>query len=633
VSGNTLLTITSTSGATLLTLVVSPQNPVIADAGATQAFTATGYYSDGSTQNLTSSVAWSSSNSGVATVNSSGTATSQSLASGLTAGFTTIQATDGSVAGASILSVTLHTGNGFAGVFTQHSDISRTGQNVNETALTTSNVKSGTFGKLFADTVDGYIYAQPLYVPNVTISGTKHNVIYVATENDSVYAFDADTGGSALWHASLIDTAHGAASGATAASGDTPPIACEDLVPTVGTTSTPVIDPSGGTMYVEAESSEGGSIVHRLHAIDITTGNEKSQGPVIIAATVTGTGDGSSGSSLSFNPARHLNRPGLLWLNGEVYLGYASLCDTTPYHGWVFAYNAATFTQNAVFITTANGSDGGFWNSGSGLSADSNGNLFLASGNGTFDTTNVPATMLGDSIMKLNLVGSSLMLEDYFTPYNQAYLSANDEDLGSGGVLMLPAQPGSNPDELFLVSKQGTFYLVDRDQMTTGNEHYCGTCTSDPEIVEEVQYASSGLWSMPAYWNETIYMCGEVDSVQSYPLTDGLFNSNGTSSSSSPEQIGFPGATPSVSANGTTNGIVWIIDSSHYAGSEYGGPGVGPAVMHAYDATNLATELYNTTQSSSDKAGNAVKFTVPTIANGKVYIGTQTEVDVYGILP
>ena len=457
------LTVSSSSGATLETLVVSPQNPAIADGGATQAFAATGLYSDGSTQNLTSSVVWTSTNTAVATVSASGTATSLTLASGKTAGYTTIQALDGSVTGASILSVTLHTGNGFAGVFTQHNDVSRTGQNVNETTLTTLNVKSGTFGKLFADAVDGYIFAQPLYVPNVAISGgTAHNVIYVTTENDSVYAFDADTGGAALWHASLIDAAHGAATGAAPVSGEND-LGCEDLVPNVGSTSTPVIDPSSGTMYVEAESKENGNFIHRLHAIDITSGAEKSQGPVVISATVPGTGDGSSGGSLTFSAVRHLNRPGLLWLNGEVYLGYASLCDTTPYHGWLFAYNAATFTQNAVFVTTPNGSDGGFWNSGSGLAADSNGNLYLASGNGTFDTTNVPATMLGDSIIKINLLGNSLVLEDYFTPYNQAYLSANDEDLGSGGVLLLPSSAWRQPGRIVRGQQAGNI-LFDRSR-------------------------------------------------------------------------------------------------------------------------------------------------------------------------
>ncbi len=624
------LTVTSSSGATLETLMVSPQNPVIADNSATQAFTATGLYSDGSTQNLTSSVVWTSTNTAVATVSASGTATSLPLASGKTAGYTTIQAVDGSVTGASILSVTLHTGNGFAGVFTQHNDISRTGQNVNETTLTTSNVKTPTFSKKFADPVDGYIYGQPLYVPNVAISGgTTHNVIYVTTENDSVYAFDADTSGAALWHASLIDTAHGAASGATPVSSGANGTDCEDLTPTVGTTSTPVIDPSSGIMYVEADSTENGNIVHRLHAIDIITGLEKGPGHVVITATVPGTGDGSSGGSLSFNALRHINRPGLLWLNGEVYLGYSSLCDTTPYHGWLFAYNAATFTQNAVFVTTPNASDGGFWNSGAGLTSDSNGNLFLASGNGTFDTTNVPATQLGDSILKIRLVGSSLVLEDYFTPYNQAYLSSADYDLGSGGVLLLPTQPGSNPDELFEVNKQGTFYLIDRDEMTAGNEHYCSnSCTSDPEIIQEYQYNASGMFSVPAFWNETIYLCGQVDTLQAFPLSNGVLASS-TPSSVSPETIQFPGSTPSVSANGSANGIVWIIDSSMYAPAPVG-MGLGPAVLHAYDATNLGTELYNTSQVAGDTAGDAVKFTVPTIANGKVYIGTQTELDVYG---
>ena len=300
-------------------------------------------------------------------------------------------------------------GNGFAGVFTQHSDIGRTGQNVNETALTLANVNSTSFGKLFAQTVDGQLYAQPLYVPNVTIAGQTHNVIYVATEADSVYAFDADsnTGANAnpLWRASLIDTAHGAAAGATpvdAVNG----INCNALVPLVGVTSTPVIDPSTNTMYVVAKSAESKGYVQRLHAIDITTGAEKSQGSAVIAGSVSGTGDGSSNGTLAFNPQMHLNRPGLLLLNGVVYVGFASNCDTPPFHGWVFAYDAATSSLRAVYVSTPNGSDGGIWNSGAGLSGDSNANLYIATGNGTFDTAQIPATNLGDSIVKLFLNGS-----------------------------------------------------------------------------------------------------------------------------------------------------------------------------------------------------------------------------------
>jgi len=627
ISGSTTLTVTGSS-VTLLRLVVNPQYPKIADNGAMQAFTATGHYSDGSTHDLTSTATWTSSNTNVATVNASGTATSGTLSSGQSAGYTSIQAAVGSIKGVSILSVTNHTGNGFAGVFMHHSDISRTGQNVNETTLTTANVTSATFGKLFSQAVDGYVYAQPLYVPNVTIGGTTHNVIYVATEGDSVYAFDADnnTGANAnpLWHANLIDTAHGAAAGATTVNVQTAlDSICTDVVPQVGITSTPTIDPSSGTMYVETNSQEGSAFVHRLHAIDITTGNEKLPGPATISASVSTTGDGSSGGTLTFDGLRQMNRPGLLLLNGIIYVAYASHCDDLPFHGWLFAYDAKTLTQQAVYVTTPNGGLGGFWMSGAGVAGDSNGNIFIATGNGDFDTTNVPATELGDSILKLSLSGGTLNLLDYFTPYDQGTLENNDNDLGSGGVLLLPDQGGSHPHELVQVGKEGTIYVVDRDQMTTLDEHYCPptTCTSDPEIAQELQVAiPKGLWGTPAYWNNTLYFWGILDHLRAYSLSNGQLSTSPVSTSTISSN--YPGWTPSVSSNGTSNGILWVID-------------VYQSLLRAFDATNLTTEFYDSGQAAGnrDQAGVGVKFTTPTIANGKVYIGTRTEIDVYGLCP
>ncbi len=329
VQGSSNLTVDS---ATLAEVVVTPQNPSISDSGVTQPFAAAGYFSDGSNFDLTSLAVWSSTNAQVASVNSTGLATSVPLPNSQSVGFTSIRAVVGTVRGVSILTVTNHTGNGFAGVFTQHNDNGRTGQNLNETALTPSNVNSTSFGKLFAQAVDGQVYAQPLYVPNVSIAGHSHNVIYVATEADSVFAFDADsnTGANAnpLWHASLIDTAHGAAQGATPVD-SVNGINCNALVPLVGVTSTPVIDPSTNTMYVVAKSAENKTYVQRLHAIDIATGAERPQGSVVIAGSVPGTGDGNSNGTLSFDPEMHLNRPGLLLLNGVVYVGFASNCDNT----------------------------------------------------------------------------------------------------------------------------------------------------------------------------------------------------------------------------------------------------------------------------------------------------------------
>jgi hypothetical protein len=533
--------------------------------------------------------------------------------------------------------VTNHTSNssGFAGVLTQHNDIGRTGQNLSETVLTPTNVNTTTFGKKFSQAVDGFIYAQPLYVPNVTIGGSVHNVIYVATEGDSVYAFDADsntgTGAGLLWHASVIDTAHGAAAGAKTVNIEaTLDSGCSDLIPQVGITSTPVIDPSSGTMYLEATSEENGAFIHRLHALDITTGDEKAPGPVAITARVPGTGAGSSGGMVSLDGLHHLNRPGLLWLNGVLYLAYASHCDDGPYHGWLFSYNAGTFTQTSLLITTPNGSDGGFWMSGAGVAGDSNANIFIASGNGDFDTTHIPATELGDTIMKLFYPGTStLSLLDYFTPYDQSSLSSGDVDLGSGGVLLLPDQAGNVTHELVEAGKEGTIYVINRDQMTANNLHYCQTdCNNkDAQITQEIQGEIDGLWSMPAYFNGTVYFGGAGDSLKSFPLTSGSLSA--TPSETSSHSFGFPGATPAASANGNTNGIIWVIDTSDYGTP---GPGPGPAVLYAYAAGSLSA-LWNSSLSAGDAAGDAVKFAVPTIANGKVYIGTQTELDVYGTLP
>jgi Bacterial Ig-like domain (group 2) len=625
VSGSTTLTVAARS-VTLMVLVVSPQNPVLSDAGSTQSFTAIGHYSDGSTQDLTNSATWSSSSTSAATVNASGLATSEPLPAGQPAGYTSIKATVGTIAGASILSVTNHTSNasGFAGVFTQHNDNFRTGQNPNETILTPMTVKSSTtFGKKFSQAIDGYAYAQPLYVPHVTIGGASHNVVFVATENDSVYAFDADSNAGAaaspLWQANLISAAHGAAAGATPVSSGQ--ANCGDLVPKIGITSTPVIDPSTATMYVETKSSEGGNFVHRLHALDITTGNEKFSGPAVISASVS-----ASGGTVTFDALHHLNRPGLLWLNGLIYLAYASHCDNPPYHGWLFAYDASTLSQRAAFLTTpeatSNGGLAGFWMSGAGIAADSDANIFITTGNGDFDTTNIPAQLLGDTVMKLFFNGASVSLLDYFTPYDQGSLDGGDTDLGSGGTLLLPDQPGANTHELIQVGKSGTIYVINRDEFTAGNLHYCKTCTTiNTQIAQEIQGAVGGLWNMPAYWNNSVYFVGAGDSLKSFSLVNGTFPTSASASTGA--AIGYPGATPSVSSNGNSNGIVWVIQASG-----------GAAVLHAYDPANGLASLYSSSgQGDRDTAGSGVKFSVPTIANGKVFVGTQTELDVYGALP
>src|SRR5580658_5110900 len=500
-------------------------------------------------------------------------------------------------------------------------DNGRTGQNTSETILTPSNVTAGVFGKLFALGVDGAVVAQPLYMANLTISGVKHNVVFVATENDSVYAYDADsnTGANAtyLWKASLIDTAHGAPTGATAVSGAT---SCPAAVtPFMGITSTPVIDTTTNTMYVVAFSQEGAALVNRLHALDITTGNEiaPGAGPVVINGTVSGTGDGSSSGQLVFSQLSQFIRPALLLSGGTIYVASAASCeDVGPFHGWVFAYKESNFAQTGVFVSTPNGYDGGFWMSGSGLAADTSGNVYGVTGNGTFDVNNVPATELGDTILKLG--ANTLSLTDYFTPWNQSTMDGNDDDLGSGGLIVLPTQGGSYPDLLVQAGKLGAIYLVNRDQMTTLNQHYCSTCSgTDTNIVQELPGAIGGMWSSPAYWNGNVYFWGQYDNPKMFSITNGLLSSTPTFTATTTGT--FFGQTPAVSSNGTANGVVWFISHSK------------EAILYAYNATNL-TPLYNSDQVPTDIAGTWSKFMGPVISNGKVYVGTTTEVDVYGLL-
>src|SRR6516225_1343109 len=520
-------------------------------------------------------------------------------------------------------------------VLTQHNDNARTGQNTSETILNTSNVNVNQFGKLFAMPSDGQVYAQPLYVPGVTINGAVHNIVVIATENDSVYAYDADSSGAPLWKASMVDAAHGAGgSGPETALNSATTTGCTDTQPQVGITSTPVIDPASKTIYVEAKSTTNGTnYFHRLHALDLLTGNEKSPGPAVIAATVNGTGDGSSNGQLSFDNLHENNRPGLLLLNGTIYIAYASHCDSSPYHGWLFAYDTATFKQKSVYVATPNGGMGGFWMSGAGVAADANGNIFIATGNGTFDNTTVPVET-SESILKLGTTNQILTLLDYFTVQDQASLTQFDTDLGSGGVLLLPDQPGQFPHILVEAGKEGRIYVVNRDQMTTNNSHYCPPpgCSSDPEIIEEsASGAVKSMFNIAAYWNNTLYFWGVNDVLVSFPVSNGL--PDFTHGNGGPVVLGFPGAGLSVSSNGSTagTGIVWGIDSTQYGSP---GPGPGPAVLYAFDATNISSELYSSAKNTSrDKAGNATKFAVPTIANGKVYVGTSTEVDVYGLLP
>jgi hypothetical protein len=511
-------------------------------------------------------------------------------------------------------------------VTTHHYDIGRTGANTSETLLTPTNVNSTTFGRLYIAPVDGQIYAQPLYMPNVAIpnQGT-HNVVYVATENDSVYAFDADTGGAPLWHVSFL------INGATTVNWSV--VNAKDIYPQIGITGTPVIDPTTNTLYVVAETYENSACVHRLHALDITTGAEKFNGPVVITASGTGTGEGSAGGTMTFSSVLENQRPGLLLLNGYVYIGFAANGDNGNWHGWILSYNAATLQQAGAFDSSPNGIGSGFWAAGSGLAADTvnGGRLFVATGNGDYPLLgNVvpnpapqPSTSVdyGDSIIQLSVNNGVMTPTDYFTPYNTASLDGADTDVGSGGVLIPPDQTGTYPHELIQSGKQGHIYVLNRDQMTNNNSHFCNGCTTDSEILQTVT-GITGLWSMPAYWNGNVYFWGNGDSLKAYSFTGGVLSASPTSQSA--ETSGFPGSTPVVSANGTTNGIVWAVESDGYLNS--------PAILRAYNALNVSQLLYASNLTSGrDTLGQAVKFTLPMVANGKVYVGTYNQLDAFGL--
>ena len=512
-------------------------------------------------------------------------------------------------------------------VVTQHNDISRTGQDTNESLLTPGNVNNSQFGLLFSLPVDGQVYAQPLYLPGLQIGPGKHNVLFVATENDSVYAFDADSNGGSntnpLWKASLLSTAYGAASGATAVPSV---VICEDIVPQYGITGTPVIDPVAGILYVVSFTQEGTAFVLRLHALSVTTGAEMLGGPVVIHAQVSGTGNGSTGGILKFDPKWENQRNGLLLLNGILYVGFASHADNGDWHGWILSYDPSTLAQIGTYSPSPNGTGSGFWMSGDGLAADvvdpvghPFGRMFVATGNGDYSATTpyTGAMDYGDSILNLDLTNGIPAIKDEFTPSTQAALNASDGDLGSGGLVILPDQTGPYPHLLFQEGKGGSVYLINRDAM--------GGYNTTDKVVQEVASATSGngVWGGPAYWNGNIYSSETRNHLKAYSLTSGVLSSGPTSIS--PETFGFPGPGTSTSSLGTTNGILWAVETDSYDTG-------GIAILKAYDATNLANEFYSSDQiPNRDSAGSAVKFAVPTISNGKVYVGAGGQVNVYGL--
>jgi hypothetical protein len=511
----------------------------------------------------------------------------------------------------------------FTGVLTFHNDNARDGVNSLETILTPNNVNSAQFGKMFSYPVDGYIYAQPLYVPNVAIPKKGiHNVVYIATEHDSVYAFDADGLNTApLWQKSFIKPTKGVT---TVPSSDT---GSNDIVPEIGITSTPVIDTASKTLYVVAKTKIVNLKTHkiayqqRIHALALTTGAEKLGGPKLINPVMLGTGAGNANGKIPFDALRENQRAGLLLSNGIIYIAFASHGDNPPYHGLVIAYGAARLTLLGVFNNTPNGSDGGIWQAGNGPAADAQGNIYVASGNGTFDF-NDGGRDLGDSIVNLHFKrGSGFSVQSYFTPWNQAFLSSSDLDFGDSGVMLLPDQ-SVGPIHLAVTGgKDGVLYIVNRDDMGGFNS----TTNDNRQIVQELADTfTHGFFAVPAFFDGTMYICANEDFLKGFQLNAGLFPSNPNLQTTM--DFNFPGTSPAISANDVNNTIVWALKNEGYQSNS-------PTVLYAFDR-NL-NQLYDSTQAANDRdqAGGAVKFTVPTIASGRVYVGTESELDVYGVLP
>jgi hypothetical protein len=644
-----------------VTVTVAPQLAAVAATTQTQQFTAT------VTGSTNTDVIWSvdtveNGNATVGTISAGGlytppaesgmhTVTASSVANSIDSGSANVAVTD------------------LPGVFTYHNDLSRDGANTREYALTSSTVTTANFGKLFSCPVDGAVYTQPLWVPGLSINGGTHNVIFVATQHDTIFAFDADASPCVTyWQQNLLDTPHGGTAGEGPVVWEDVGYCYGDVYPEVGVTGTPVIDPTTNTIYlVSASEIPGplsgncslppGSYFHRLHALDITTGNEQANSPVTIAASVAGTGDGSSGGMVNFNSQMEHNRSGLALSNGVVYVAFSAHEDATPYHGWLLGYNASNVQQQvSVFNTTPNGvggADGGIWAGGGAPAVDSTangGDVYVSTGNGVFDEGSGMSLEndYGDSILRLtpvtgNIVtpnGLDLTLNGWFTPYDELNLEDNDTDLGSGGVVLLPDQTAAPTHLLVEIGKEGVVYLIDRDNMGQFQ------AANNSQIVQS--FNASGLWGTPAFWQNGLYTAGAGDNLKLFSFTAGSPGQFGTNpSSQSAEVFNFPDASPSISSQESSNGIAWAIDASLYGYASPNATGgincyvspvpaacTGPAILHAYDATNLGTELWNTTMAANnrDRAGNAVKFVPPTIANGKVYVSTRTEIDVYGLL-
>lgn len=514
------------------------------------------------------------------------------------------------------LTVSSSTTSSAIDVVTYHYDNMRTGQNVNEMTLTPSNVNVNTFGKLGEFSVDGLVDAQPLLLSNLAIpsAGTK-NVLYVVTENDSIYAVDADsitaTGGTVLWQVSALQSGE-------SASDDR---GCSQVSPKIGITSTPVIDRNRNAIYLVAMSKDSqGNYYQRIHALNLTTGAELFGGPVTIQATYPGTGENSSNGSVVFDPKQYKERPGLLELNGNIYTTWSSHCDSRPYTSWVISYNADTLAQSSVLNLVPNGAAGAIWMSGGAPGADASGNIYFILGNGDFDTTlnssGFPSNSdCGNCFVKISSTAPTTLL-DYFTPLNTVSESDSDTDFGSGGELLLPDIVDSSGNTHHLAiggGKDANLYVVDRDNMGKFS------ASADNNYQTLMGQLAGKVYSKPSYFNGAVYIGATNDFIRAYPITNGMLATS--PSSQSAHNFPYPGATPTISASGTTNGIVWVVENTSPI-----------AVLHAYDATNLSNELYNSNQASGGTDGfSNNKFITPVVANGKVYVGTASSVAVFGL--
>ncbi|HVN38483.1 MAG TPA: pyrrolo-quinoline quinone [Myxococcota bacterium] len=494
-----------------------------------------------------------------------------------------------------------------AGVFMHHNDAQRTGVNAKEYALSPATVGPGSFGKLFSCALDGpgYVYAEPLYVAGLTMGdGKRHNVVFVATESDWVYAYDADAPScQQLWSTRVLQPDE-----TTVPAADTGEL--NDLVPEIGVTSTPVIDPSTNTIYVCAKSKDSGSDYHhRLYALDLIGGAPKLGSPIEITAP-------------NFVPLYHLQRPALLLDGGTVYVAFGSHGDNNIYQGWVMAYDATSLAQKFAWPATdptSGNNEGAIWGAGGGPAVDASGNVYVETANGTFDA-NTGGVNYGDSVVKLNPSGA---VASYFTPSDQDTLNANDIDLGSGAVVVLPDALGStgHPYLALASGKPGILYLLDRDSL--GGFHHTDRAVQEIAVHPNTTDLLAGVWGQPAVWGGRLYIVAIGDPLRQYAIGNGAIST--LPQTQSANTFPFRGATPAVSSNGSTNGVVWAVDVSAYPS--------GPAVLYAYDATDLTQQLYSSPASGALAAGNATKFTVPTVANGRVYVGGQASITVFGYLP